>query len=332
MKKLILMTSALTMMGGAAFAGIEVTGEASVTYGNWETGTPSTTSFGFDTSLTFALEETAGDVTYGAEVSIDADAGTLSDGVIWVSGGFGKVSFGIDEFGELTADVSPLSTDGVNGVTETSEYGDVKYEGSFGAVSATLVADAGLGTTPGTGIAATEATWWLGLDYDGGSWTLGLETDSNNSTEVSVSADVGSFKVGGTVDNGSPTGWDVWASGSFGDVNAKVTYDDAGVTGLELDGSAGDVAWAVSGDSAGATTASIDYSMGDLSIGVAYDNDDAGCVSGGGACAATTNGEDYGDEADLQLTVGYSMDMLDFELKANDQSEYEISMTAGFTF
>ncbi len=311
MKKLILMTSALTFVGGVAYAGMDVTGEASVAYGNWGTGAAAA-AFSFNTGITVKLEESSGDLTYGAEVTIDADAGTVSDGTIWVSGGFGKASFGIDAFDQLSEDVDGALD--INGATANEDLGDVKYEGTFGAVTATLVADAGLGNTP-----TTAPKWWLGVDYDGGTWGAGFETDSLGASTVKANAEIASMKVAVSAD--SAGAWDLSVSRDFGAVTTKVTYDSAGTAGLALSGSAGNVSWKVAGDSAGAASASADYAMGDLSIGIAYDNDNAG-----------TAAADFGDDADLQLTVGYKMDMLDFGFKVNDQSEYELSMTAGFTF
>ena len=323
MKKLILMTSALTLMGSAAFAEITITGEATVDYGNWKTGNGAAV-LDMNTSLTFALEQTAGDVTYGAEVSIDADAGTVADATVWFQTGYGKFSFGIDEFDELS-DTDLTAAPDVNGVIADADYGDVKYEGEFGAVMVVFVADAGLGNTnDGTVIATTAPDWDLGLDYDGGSWKIGLDLDSNNDYKVSASAEFGSWEVGVAVDQASSV--DLFVATSFGAINAKATADDVtgtAVYGLELDGEAGNIKWALSGDSGGAVAASVDYTMDALSIGVAYDNDDAG----------TAGAADFGDEADLILTVGYEVnDNLSFELKANDQSEYEISATAKFQF
>lgn len=349
MKKLILMTSALTLMTGAANAAahgggsdFSASAEASVSYGNWETGATSTTAFDFDTSITIGLEASGSHLTWGAEVGIDADAGTVSDGVVWVSGGFGKVSFGIDEFDELSGTLTGTGagTDGVNGVTEEDAYGDIKYEGTFGMVSATLVADAGMGTTPGggsattTGVAAASATWDLGLAYAGSSFNASLDTDSTGDWDLAADTTFGNFTVGAAVDEASSI--DVWASTSFGAINAKLTAED--VTGtavyeLALDGSSGAISWELSGDSANAAAAKVTFDADPWTVSLAYDNDDAGCALGGGACADTTDGEDYGDEADVILTIGYkASDALSFEILANDQSEYEVSMTAGFTF
>jgi hypothetical protein len=332
MKKLILMTSALTFVGSAAMAEITLSGEASVAYGNWETGA-GPAAFKYETSATIAMEQSAGDLTYGAEITLENGSaittGTVTDGVIWISSNFGKFSFGVDEFDELNGTLvapGPGAGTDINGVANEGDYGDVKYEGEFGAVSVTVVADAGLGVGPGTatatvdGVAAGSATWYASIGYDAGDWNFGIETDSTGYSKVNAAFDAGNFNVRGEADTNNA--WEIGVGTSFNGVNAEVAYDDTGKTSVSLDGKAGDVSWKVAGDSNGGVSASVNYSMDALSIGVAYDNDDAG-----------TPGTDYGDEADLILTVGYAAsDNLSFEVKANDVSEYEVSMTAGFTF
>ncbi len=296
MKKLILMTSALTFVGSAAMAEITLSGEATVTYGNWNGAV--TPAFAFETTAKAAMQQTAGDLSYGAEVSINATAGTVSDGVIWISGNFGKFSFGADAFDELN-----------NG----ADYGDIKYEGGFGPVAVVIVSEAGLGTVV---VAPTDPIWFASLGYDADSWNFGIETDSTGYSKASVGFDAGNFNVSGNVDTANA--WEVGVGTSFGDVNAKVTYDSTNVTAVSLDGKAGDVNWKVGADSAGNTSASVDYSMDNLSIGVAYDSANAGGV---------------GDDAELVVTLGYdASDNLSFEVKFNDANEYQAGFTAGFTF
>ena len=318
MKKLILTTSALTLMGTAAMADITLGGEASVKYSNWGTAAGTAASFSFDTKLTATLEQTAGDLTYGAKVTVDADAGTVSDGVIYVSGGFGKVSFGIDEFDETSEDIDGALD--INGATAKEKLGDVKYEGTFGAVSATLVADAGLGNMP----TPTGPAWDLGLKYKGGSFNASLDTDSTNAWKLAADTTFGNYTVGASVNDSNAIG--LWVKTSFGGVNAKLTADDvtgSAVYGLALDGKAGMLGWELSGDSSNAVAAKVSYDADPWSVSLAYDNDDAG----------TVGVKDRGDAADIILTVGYKVnDNLKFEMKANDVSEYEIKMTAGFTF
>ena len=340
MKKLILMTSALTFVGSAAMAEITLSGKATVAYGNWGTLPGSAAVFSFNTGATLAMQQTAGDLTYGAKVSIDADAGTISDGVIWISTNFGKFSFGVDAFDELESvragianvpgPIAPTADNDINGVAKKFKYGDVKYEGEFGAVSVTVVADAGMGRVPGgapvapapnNNIPATAPTWVAMLGYDADGWSFGIKTDSTGYSKVDAAFDAGNFNVSGNADTNNV--WKVAVGTSFSGVNAKVAYDNTGKTSVDLDGKAGDVSWAVGGDSNGGVKASVDYSMDALSIGVKYDNADA----------SADGNPDRGDAADLIVTIGYEVsENLSFEMKANNVNEYEVSMTGGFTF
>jgi hypothetical protein len=342
-------------MGGTAFAqDISVSAEASVSYGNWGTADGTTATFDFGTDLTFGLEATAGDYTYGATLTIE-DGDSVDLGVIWVSGSFGKVSFGTDEFGELSENKTvAVKYDKVSGDLKSSDYGDVKYEGDFGAFGVTLVSDAEVGTTPGTGVAAGSATWWAEFTYAGDDFALGMETDSttwaeftysgdgfsigletdSSSSEISGSFDLGTFTVGGSADDGS--GWDVFVSTSMSGINLKITGDDGSVHGLEVDGTAGDISWDVATNTDSDTSASVTYASGGLSIGFAYDNDDAGKATGAvdtaGLVAGGLGVDDRGDEADVILTLGWATDALSVEVQVNGVGESEVSMTAGFAF
>ena len=180
MKKLILMTSALTLIGGAAIAqDISVGGTASLTYGNWGTGDGGMAGFDFETEVVLGLEGSSGDFTYGAELTLEngANGASVAQGVIWIATGFGKFSFGEDAFDELSAtkdvdvepDINGVKAD-INGVQEEDiEYGDFKYEGTFGDIDVTLVADTENGATPGDdSIPGDSADWWAMLGYSGG--------------------------------------------------------------------------------------------------------------------------------------------------------------------
>ena len=216
-----------------------------------------------------------------------------------------------------------MATADINGEFGGNDAGDIKYEGTFGAVSVTLVSEAGMGNAP------AGATWDLGLGYTGSSFNASLDTDSTGDWDLAADTTFGNFTVGAAVDEASVI--DLWASTTFGAINAKITADDVtgtAVYGLELDGTSGAIGWELSGDTANAVAAKVSYTADPWTVSLAYDNDDAGTTAGGGLGVA-----DRGDEADTILTIGYkASEHLDFEIKANDVSEYEISMTAGFTF
>lgn len=249
MKKLILMTSALTLVGGTAFAAghsggdITITAEGGVAFGNWD---GAAAGISYTGELGVAAEGTSGGLTYGFDGTIDLIGGANSGGVFYVSGGFGKFSFGDNEFDVITDDV-----------------GDIQYEGTFGDITATLTAEVG-GTDE----------WLAEFDYAGAGFNLGLSTDSAGTSEVSADVEVGNFTVGVTADNNSA--WDVFVSTDLGGITTKVTHDSAGVTGLELDGTAGDVTWGVSIDSNNATTADLEVALGDATVTLAHDSGNAG--------------------------------------------------------
>lgn len=299
MKKLILMTSALTMIGGAAAAEISFGAETSLTYGNWDTAGGDAV-FGHNTTLTGTFSETtASGVSYGASMALEADDGddgVVSHGTMFVSANGMTLTFGVDAFEEIED-------------AAEDEAGDIKLEYATGGVSVALVAEAGLGLV-GTN------DWDLHLGYAAGAFTIGLDTDSSNLTEVAVDYDGGSFTAGVTA--ATDDSWEVRAGTSFGAINVGVSYDSDDLASLNLDGAAGDVTWALGYNTDEEITASLGYGMGDLSIGLAYDSSNAG-----GA----------GDDAETILTVGYAIsDMASAQLLANDASEYELSLTLGFAF
>ena len=309
MKKLILMTSALTMIGGAAFAEITVGGEASLSYGDWDDDMLVAAGFDYDVLATFDMEETtASGVTYGASLEVSVIDGE-SAGIMYVSGDFGKFSFGVDEFDATTTEVGE------------EDSGDIMYEYSMGDFSATIVAEAGLGAE------ATEpdvdmASWDLAIGYTTGAFTIGVSTDSDEYSDLSVDYDGGSFTAGASFDTDDE--WDIYVGTSFSNINAKLYYESDETVGVELDGEAGDVSWALGYEVPGAAgaddiiTASVDYAAGDLSVGIAYDSDNAG---------------GFGDDAETILTVGYAFgDMASAEILLNDQEQYELSLTLGFEF
>ena len=302
MKKLILMTSALTLIGGAAIAqDISVGATASLTYGNWGTGGGGTAEFDFGTEVVLGLEGSSGDFTYGAELTLE-NGESVAQGVIWIAAGFGKFSFGEDAFDELSADVT-IEPD-VNGVIEEGkDYGDFKYEGTFGDIDVTLVADTENGATPGDeAIPVGSADWWAMLGYSGDGFKLGLETDSTDFYEVSFSFDTGDFTIGGSVDDSDF--WEAYVSATMGIADVTLTTDSAEVHSIAVSGAMGDVSWSAEADTGEARAASINWSMGAVSVGLAWDNGDAGCPRGGGPCGGRMDAMDAMPASTIVMLTG----------------------------
>jgi outer membrane protein OmpU len=283
MKKILLATSAVALMAGAASAEIALSGSARmglVYDGTLNAGTGET-YFSSRVRIVFtASGETDSGLSFGASMRADQDGGNGNDAggtesgtnngdsTVYISGAFGKLTMG-DVGGAADALVGQVSGVGYGpndalqeidflGTTKTAVY----YEYSTGALTFGL----GAGQVDGTG----DDEMNVGVKYatDAFSVALGYET--------SDTADV--VSLGG--------------SASFGAATVKVRASDADVAGA-------DTAWALSLDYVtGATTLTAFYtdfgntSTGDITvvdgddtqhygIGVAYDLGGGASVAGG---------------------------------------------------
>lgn len=249
MKKLILMTSALTLVGGTAFAGahgggeISFGAEASVAYGNWD-GAALGMSYG--TSLTATFEGSAGDVSYGGSLTIE-DANTVGLGEIWVSTSVGKFSFDQDTY---NADIAE------------SELGDIAYNGSFGDITLDVVVDAD-----------TQA-WLVGASTAMGGVNASVKFDSTNAWKVAADTTVGGVTVGASFDD--TNAWEVTAETTVGGLDVNASYDSASAWSVGVGGTAGAVTWDAGYNSASEISVSASMDFGDTSVSVAFDQGNAG--------------------------------------------------------
>lgn len=302
MKKLILMTSALTLVGGTAFAAahgggdISFTASAGVTAGNWDGASDNLT---FDAGLTAALETGAAGLTVGAEVSVDGEVvmdstGNTTDNsvgfdMLYVSGDFGKITFMPDEW-DVVSD----------------EVGDIQYTGSFGDVSVEAIHD------------FQGDEWLASLNYAGDGFNVGVETRSDELTTLSADVDLGGYTVGGSID--TDEAWDIFASTDFNGISVTGTYDSDEVFTLDLAGSAGSVDWAASADTNGIGSASLSTSFGDTSVSLSYDHE---------------GGNDTGDDARTIARVEHAIGNVTLHAQVNDagaDGEYEVGASASFDF
>jgi hypothetical protein len=246
MKKLLLASSALVVMGGAAYAqDISVSAEAGVAYGDWD---GAAAGFTYTAEVTFGLEGSAGDVTYGGEVTVDGVGDEATAGVFYVGTGYGKFSFGADEFDETDA-----------------EEGDVKYEGDWGTLGVVAVADVD-GDEQFVEVSTSLGDTDVAVSWD--------NVAGSAVTTLSLDTTLGGFGVGGSFD--SESAWDIYASTDMGGVGIKVTYDSDEVAGIELDGEAGSVTWGLSYNTDEETTADLSAAFGDTTVTIAHDSTNAG--------------------------------------------------------
>lgn len=293
MKKLILMTSALTLVGGSAFAAahgggeISIGAEASVAYGNWD-GAALGLSYG--TSVTATLEGSAGDVSYGGSLTIE-DADTVTSGIIWINTSIGKFTFDkyLDE--EFDADVAGSGT------------ADINYDGSFG--------DFGVNV----GVDSMTQAWLIAVSTSMGGVNATAKFDSTNAWEISGDTTVGNVTVGATFDDASA--WEVTAETTVSGLDVNASYDSASAWEVGVGGTSGAVTWDASYNSASEVAVNAEMGFGDTTVSIAYDQANAGGT---------------GDDAEVVAMVEHTVGGLVLHAQVNDQSEYEVGASASFSF
>lgn len=286
MKKVLLATTVLAMSATVAAAEMTVSGSAvmgldyndSAAAGFDKTTTLMETYISFtgsgetDGGLSFGLSATLGQYSTLAPTYVD-------DGTsVFISGAFGKLSFGdvaeADEVATLSdIGLTGIGTDNVAEALSGDSNGglahDVNYTYSSGALS--FSASARVGAAAGVGIKNDSMA--LGVKYTMGDYYVGL---GYNDTDISAA-------VGAR--DGATTS--VFAGGTFGQVGVKAMYSK-----FDADaGAASDLkAWGLTADyTMDAMTLSLAYSDNDFAantkasygLGVAYDLGGGASVKGG---------------------------------------------------
>jgi outer membrane protein OmpU len=246
MKKFLIATAALALTAGAASAEIAFTATAragvatddTVNGGEWNTFTSvnlaasasGTTDGGLEFGVSFdGTSGTGYDV--GGDFDSDADTGFNDEGdlafgnpSIYVSGGFGKVTFkknDIDFFDD--------------GVAAADGTGDVKYEGTFGAATIGLVSDvdagnysAQIGTTLGavalTANADTVDQWNVSAAYTMGAITATATADWEDVQKLKIAYANDTMRASAKF--GTDDTWEVTAGYTSGALAVDLLADD----------------------------------------------------------------------------------------------------------
>ncbi|WP_295077794.1 porin [Tabrizicola sp.] len=246
MKKILLATSALVMVAGAASAEIALSGSARMGLVYADTATGSTTQFSSRVRIVFtASGETDTGLAFGASMRADqsGQGGTANgDSTVFISGAFGKLTMG-DVGGAADALVGQVSGVGYGpndslqeigfvGTTKTAAY----YEYSAGALTFGL----GAGQIESAGSELNVAVKYATDAY---SVALGYETTDGNPAVTPLTLDTVAaedlISLGG--------------SATFGAATVKARVSDSDIAGR-------DTTWALSVDYAvGATTLTAFY-------------------------------------------------------------------------
>lgn len=255
MKKILLATSALVMVAGAASAEVAISGSARMGMIHLDTGTDSSTLFSSRVRIVFtASGETDTGLSFGASVRQDQDD-TVSVGVlngvangentVFISGAFGKLTMG-DVGGAADALVGQVSGVGygpIDGAQEINFINTTKtaayYEYTAG------------GLTFGLGAGQMEVGEELnvGVKYATDAYSVALAYETDDSTDLDM------ISLGG--------------SATFGAATMKARVSD-------LDAAGADTMFAVSVDYVvGATTLTAFYTdFGNVGFGPAFNPND----------------------------------------------------------
>jgi outer membrane protein OmpU len=239
MKKVLLATSALAMMAGAASAEIALSGSARMGLIYADDGTDSATAFSSRVRIVFtASGETDTGLSFGASMRADQNGGNASgtangDSTVYISGAFGKLTMG-DVGGAADALVGQTSGVGYgpnDGLQEINFINTVKtaayYEYSAGALTF------GLGAGQLDNALDNGEELNIGVKYATDAYSVALAYETDDSTDLDM------ISLGG--------------SAKFGAFTAKVRVSD-------LDFAGADTMWSISGDYvAGATTLTVFY-------------------------------------------------------------------------
>ena len=295
MKNILLASTALIVSAGFAAADTAMSASAKLTYGNYGTG----------------LDQGAADQSFSSEADVD----------ITMTGGGETVSYTaaleLDESGSAAAALT-LSTSGItltydkndisditNAVTtdgEDDNQGDIKLSYAGNGITASYAADLDTGTT--------DLGYVVALGYAAGDMSVGLETDGTTS-EVSVGYTMGDIAFAANADNAST--WDVSVAYTMGASTITVATDEASVATVALATTLNGLA--LSAKTGGDNEFSVGYAADAFGFAIAYDSG---------------NSAKFGDEAETTLVVDYAIDGMGFQLKANNQSELELSTSLSF--
>ena len=117
MKKLLTATTALALVGGAAFAEITISGDAKLglDYNSEADDMTSKHMFKHEMGVDFTGSGTTdGGLSFGGSAGFDTGDETVNTGTVFVSGAFGKITIGDNDAADLLA--GGITDVGLNGI------------------------------------------------------------------------------------------------------------------------------------------------------------------------------------------------------------------------
>ena len=285
MKKLLTATTALALVGGAAFAEITVSGDAEmgIDYTSEPGDGNSKHSFVHEMGVDFSGSGTTdGGLSFGGSAGFDTGDTETNTGTVFISGAFGKFTIGDNDAADLTA--GGIADVGLNGIGVDDVAEDIRgtsaaqarYDNSFGNIALALSA----------GTSGSDNDFAIGMSFEASGATIGLGYDSNETISVGFGYSAGQISANAFYVMGSSE------IATLGEDNA------VGGTGNNIDGTA----------DADKTGMGIDvsYSMGASTLTLVYAKTDLDNIQ---PVWDTGTDHTFVDASVKSLGVGFSHDL-----------------------
>jgi hypothetical protein len=309
MKKVLLTTTALMMLGGVATAGSSsMSGSIALTYGAWGTGTSTggNDAWTSEADLDVAASSDSGSISMSGTLELDEDGNPATGPVTISTGGFSLV-YDANAIGALA--LAPAGGDG-----EDDDYGDFSLSYSAGSLSATYVGDQ---ATDDSSLAVSYTAGSLTLsmtmldETDGAGGTTGVEKTTMGATYTT-----GPYTIAVSADDQTDQDWDASVAMASGDTTITIAADEAEVMSVAVAYAAGDITASASQEfnEGDATTFGLGYTAGAVTFGAAYDSGNSG----------------YGSEAEMVVSASYTDGDVSVSAQANSQDESEVTVSFSF--
>lgn len=313
MKKVLLTTTALMMLGGVATAGSSsMSGSIALTYGAWGTGTEPGGNDGWTSEADLDVAATSDSGSISMSGTLEIDEGATAAGPVTISSGGFSLVYDANDIGALA--LAPTSGAGVQLDGEDDNYGDFSLSYTAGALSATYVGDQ---ATDDSSLAVSYAAGALTLsmtmldETDGANGTTGVEKTTMGATYTT-----GPYTIAVSADDQTAQEWDASVAMASGDTTVTIAADEAEVMSVALAYAAGDITASASQEfnEGQDTTFGLGYTAGAVTFGAAYDSGNTG----------------FGSQAEMTVSATYTDGDVVVAAQANSQDESEVTISFSF--
>ncbi len=204
MKKLLIASTALVLVAGAAAAEVKMTGDARFGLRYNDAATINGVAVVEDFVAEYRVRAkfnfsgtTDSGMGFGAEFLVNGVTSAASDAVVWVSDSWGQVTFGAVDTGDdsVGLGIAEIGYNGI-GVDDIAESlyagtaANVNYTGTFGAISVGLSY-----ALPVSQTVAGSNDWAMGVGYAGDGFTVALGYDSNEVLSIGGGVTMGAISA-----------------------------------------------------------------------------------------------------------------------------------------